>query len=66
MQFTVGHKSEARTEHVVVEAHDALSAALQVKARFPNANIMYVRPTNKRGDARHPVGGLAGAFVAHG
>jgi hypothetical protein len=53
--FTVGFKLKARTEHVTVEADDALAAALQVKARHPEAVIMYSRPQNRRGDARHPV-----------
>lgn len=55
MTFTVGFKLKARTEHVTVEADDALAAALQVKARHPEAVIMYSRPQNRRGDARHPV-----------
>ena len=61
MQFTVGHKTKDVSDHVIVEAEDALAAALQVKSECPDAAIMYVRPTNKRGDARHPVHGLASA-----
>lgn len=55
MTFTVGFKRNARTEHVTVDAEDALAAALEVKARHPEAVIMYSRPQNRRGDARHPV-----------
>ncbi len=55
MAFTVGFKLGSRTDHVVVEAEDALAAALGVKARHPDAVIMYSRPQNRRGDARHPV-----------
>jgi len=58
MHFTVGHKANHRTNHVVVEAQDALAAALKVKSDCPHSLIMYVRPTNKRGDARHPVVGM--------
>lgn len=52
--FTVGFKSKGRVGHVVVDAEDALVAALRVKADRPEAEIMYVRPRNRRGDARHP------------
>jgi hypothetical protein len=54
MQFTVGFKQEAKADHVVVDAEDALAAALKVKTERPEAIIMYVRPQNRRGDARHP------------
>jgi hypothetical protein len=40
--------------HVVVDAEDALIAALKAKTEHPEATIMYVRPQNRRGDARHP------------
>jgi hypothetical protein len=40
--------------HVVVDAEDALIAALKAKTEHPEALIMYVRPQNRRGDARHP------------
>jgi hypothetical protein len=49
-----------KSDHVVVDAEDALMAALKVKAERPEAQIMYVRPQNKRGDARHPPLGLTG------
>jgi hypothetical protein len=55
MQFTVGLKREGKSDHIVVEAEDALMAALKVKTRHPEARLTYVRPQNRRGDARHPV-----------
>jgi hypothetical protein len=58
MQFTVGIKLSGKTEHFVVDAEDALIAALRSKIEWPEALIMYVRPKNRRGDARHPA--LAG------
>ena len=54
MQFTVGFKHLGDTGHLVVEAEDALIAALKVKMRHPEALITYVRRLNKRGDRRHP------------
>jgi hypothetical protein len=54
MQFAVGLKLKARAEHVIVEAEDALVAALKVKAERPEALIMCVRRQNRRGDARNP------------
>ncbi len=55
MSFTVGYKHNSKALHVVVDAEDALVAALKVKAEHSDARIMYVRPRNRRGDARHPV-----------
>jgi hypothetical protein len=54
MQFTVGLKLKSKADHTVVEAEDALIAALKVKTRHPEARLTYVRPSNRRGDARHP------------
>lgn len=54
MHFTVGLKANGSAEHVIVDAEDALVAALKVKAKRPDALITYVRRQNKRGDARHP------------
>jgi len=54
MQFTVGYKLDGTGHHIKVDAEDALAAALKVKAAHSQALIMYVRPQNKRGDARHP------------
>jgi hypothetical protein len=54
MKFTVGLKHKGKVNHVVVDADDALIAALKAKTEHPEALIMYVRPQNRRGDARHP------------
>ena len=54
MQFAVGLKLKSKAEHVIVDAEDALIAALKVKAECPEALIMYVRRQNRRGDARNP------------
>ena len=53
-QFAVGLKLKGKTDHVFVEAEDALVAALKVKIEQPDAVITYVRRRNQRGDARHP------------
>jgi hypothetical protein len=60
VSFAVGFKVEGKTGHVVVDAEDALIAALKVKMERPEAHITYVRHQNKRGDTRHPMHGLAG------
>jgi hypothetical protein len=60
LQFTVGLTLNGKSDHLVVDAEDALIAALKVKAERPEALIRYVRPQNRRGDARHPARGLAG------
>jgi hypothetical protein len=54
MHFTVGLKSKGKSDHIVVEAEDALVAAMKVKLAQPEAEILYVRRANRRGDARHP------------
>jgi hypothetical protein len=54
MRFTVGFKTKAKVDHIVVDAEDAIIAALKIKTERPEAKIMYVRPQNRRGDARHP------------
>jgi hypothetical protein len=54
MRFTVGLKRQGKAEHIVLDAEDALIAALKVKAEKPDAAITYVRPANRRGDTRHP------------
>ena len=59
MRFTVGLKLKGKADHIVVDAEDALIAALKVKTDQPEARIMYVRPSNRRGDARHPPQRLA-------
>jgi hypothetical protein len=55
VQFAVGYKFEGKTGHVVVDAEDALIAALKVKMQRPEVLIAYVRQQNKRGDTRHPM-----------
>jgi hypothetical protein len=54
VRFAVGFKVNGKADHVIVDAEDALIAALRVKAQRPEAAIMYARRANKRGDARHP------------
>jgi hypothetical protein len=54
MRSTVGLKLKSKAGHIVVDAEDALIAALKVKTDQPEAHITYVRPANRRGDARHP------------
>ena len=54
MRFTVGLKLKGKVHHLVVDGEDALIAALKAKCEQPDALIMYVRPQNRRGDARHP------------
>ena len=54
MNFTVELKQKGKVNHVVLDAEDALIAALKAKTAQPEALIMYVRPQNRRGDARHP------------
>ena len=54
MNYTVGLKLNGKVTHELVDAGDALIAALKAKAEHPEASIMYVRPQNRRGDARHP------------
>jgi hypothetical protein len=60
VQFAVGFKLQGKTGHVIVDAEDALIAALKVKMERPEALIMYVRRPNRRGDARHPAHGIGG------
>jgi hypothetical protein len=62
MQFVVGLKLKGETDHLVVDAEDALVAALKVKTERPDAVIMYVRLQNRRGDARNPSHALAEAI----
>ena len=53
-QFTVGFRVKRNADRIVIDAEDALIAALKVKAERPEATIMYVRRLNRRGDTRHP------------
>jgi hypothetical protein len=61
VHFIVGLKLNAKLDHMVVDAEDALAAALKVKTESSKAMIMYVRPQNRRGDVRHPSHTLAEA-----
>jgi hypothetical protein len=54
VKFAVGFKLNGKSGHEIVEAEDALIAALRVKVQRPEAAITYARRQNKRGDARHP------------
>jgi hypothetical protein len=54
LRFAVGFKLHDKSGHVVVDAEDALIAALKVKMQHQDASITYVRRQNKRGDTRHP------------
>ena len=47
MQFAVGFNLQGETGHDIVEAEDALIAALKVKTQRPAALITYVRRRNK-------------------
>ena len=48
MQFAVGFKFQGKTGHVVVDAEDALIAALKVKMQRPEALIaMSASKTNE-------------------
>ena len=53
MQFTVGLKLKGKSDHISVDAEDALVAALKVKTEHPEAVITYVRQKNRRGDASY-------------
>jgi hypothetical protein len=64
VQFAVGFKFQGKTGHVVVDAEDALIAALKVKMQRPEALIAYVRQQNKRGDTRHPMRRLGSESVS--
>ena len=59
-QFTVGVRVKGKADRIVVDAEDALIAALKVKAEQPDATIIYVRRLNRRGDTRHPPHSLTG------
>jgi len=51
MKFTVGLKTNGKAAHTVVEAEDALIAALKVKMQRPAAEILYVRRANRRAES---------------
>lgn len=54
LRYMVGTRDGDRSAGVMVEAEDALVAALKVKSQNPSAAITYVRKSNARGDRRHP------------
>jgi hypothetical protein len=58
-EYTVGLRLQTRAEVLTIEAEDALIAALKAKHEHPEAVITYVRKANRRGDRRHPHGGLS-------
>src|SRR5260370_1726511 len=58
VRFAVGLNQQGKSEHVIVDAEDALVAALKVKLQRQEAMITYVRRANKRGDTPHPGHGL--------
>ena len=58
-EYTVGFRIQTRAEVLTIEAEDALIAALKAKHEHPEAIITYVRKANRRGDRRHPHGGLS-------
>lgn len=59
LRYTIGMTVGGKSQHVTVEAEDALIAALKVKQKNPAAAITYVRKTNTRGDRRHPQADIA-------
>ncbi|HTR12571.1 MAG TPA: hypothetical protein VMI72_04745 [Roseiarcus sp.] len=59
LEFTVGLRLRDGAQALTIEAEDALIAALKVKHEHPEASITYVRRSNRRGDRRHPHGGLS-------
>ena len=58
-EYTVGLRLQTRPVALTIEAEDALVAALKAKHEYPEAVITYVRRSNRRGDRRHPHGGLS-------
>ena len=58
-EYTVGLRLQTRSQVLTIEAEDALIAALKAKHEHPEAVITYVRKANRRGDRRHPHGGLS-------
>jgi len=58
-QYIVGLTHKTRSQALIIEAEDALIAALNAKHANPDATITYVRKSNRRGDYRHPHRGLS-------
>ena len=59
IEHTVGLRLHDRSKALTIDAEDALIAALKAKHEHPEASITYVRRSNRRGDRRHPHGGLS-------
>jgi hypothetical protein len=57
--YIVGLRHKTQSKVLTIEAEDALIAALRAKHDNPEAVITYVRKSNRRGDRRHPHGGLS-------
>ena len=47
MLYTVGYRSNEKSDHETLDADDALEAAKQVKASHPEASITYSRAANE-------------------
>jgi hypothetical protein len=58
-EYTIGLRVQGRSQVLTIDAEDALIAALKAKHEYPEASITYVRKSNRRGDRRHPHGGLS-------
>ena len=58
-EYTIGLRVQGRSQVLTIDAEDALIAALKAKHEHPEASITYVRKSNRRGDRRHPHGGLS-------
>ena len=58
-EYTIGLTVQGRSQVLTIDAEDALIAALKAKHEYPEASITYVRKSNRRGDRRHPHGGLS-------
>lgn len=54
-EFTIGLRLQGKANHVLVEAEDALMAALKAKMAHPDAMITYARRSNQRSDRRMPL-----------
>lgn len=47
MLYTVGYRANGTSEHMTLEAEDALEAAKAVKRENPEASITYSRAANE-------------------
>jgi hypothetical protein len=53
-EYVVGLRHGKQSKVLTVDAEDALIAALKIKHNYPEALILYVRKSNRRGDRRNP------------